>query len=1070
MKRFCTLALLLFLFLAAAAPAADIITNGNFKADSDGDGVADGWRKDSAGGAKGEYAVVKKDGRTCQELRRDGKTGNIFRVSQDNLPAQPNCDYLFSAWLKSPKGAYIYLYQMFKNAPYKTYIPVQTASVGGWSYMTYKLHSSEDVDHFKVSLLANGTESPVWFSDVHLENLSSSPEVAVLLLPKAPPLTADWDAPEWETATMAGSFTLLGGELGLPKAPTFAKFAIHGKTLHIIMKCLEPQMSQALTGLKSWGDDTVEIFIKPARSDFIQHCGLTMEGAQMNEIPRDTHMIGYFKDWFSANTTATALTKSGGQPLSWKSAVKKEKTSWTAQFALKLNDDFFKGSHTCKLLLGRSRKLKDFSENSSWGRTTANYFIETHCPAIIHLHMGGKPLTSYPEISAKPAPQRPVFPVIPLPQKMTPTAGMVSLKPTAYAGPGAEKAMRALIYIFKNRLGCDIVPVSQKKAAIVLTLNPKPAIDGFAGLKDWQQAEAYTLNVNSRVVATAKTHRALVYAIQTLAQLCIPTSNGRVSCVKTNVQDWPDMKMRGWHLSTPTHSNEVPESLKVLDFLAAMKFNCISLQIDSRFRYERHPKLSAASDATSKDEHRMMAARMDMYGIDIIPMTQCLSHFNYFLTKPEFKKFAEVQTPIPGSKWALWDYCPRHPEIHKLVFDMIEEHLECYPNAKWYHVGLDEISSIGVCPRCKGTPPAQLFADEINVLHKFLKTKGLRMCMWGDQLLVEHNGGKPYNTAGALPKIPRDVVIFDWHYGQTDKYPSVTFFQDKGFDVIGSGWYYPLNIIPFIEECYRKNTLGFWGTAWINTSQTNNKPHMMTSMIIAAENTWKRGSTTLGKRPYHPLEGFREVYYGLTLRKPAAFRCLPLTNWCNMFLEGSTENGWFGLNANDDASAFPRGRGWYAGVPFEIPVDGPAAIQLISKEDKGSQLPNIVNGIPVNGKVQGLAFLHTTSTPSQVNRGMYDDRRIKPAKPGQYVVHYADGTAAFIQLNWDSNITSWNTQLGSAKAAVGWQGTTRSGAIITFEVLTWWNPKPDIAVIDFDFISGMDKVRPALLGVTAITK
>ena len=162
-------------------------------------------------------------------------------------------------------------------------------------------------------------------------------------------------------------------------------------------------------------------------------------------------------------------------------------------------------------------------------------------------------------------------------------------------------------------------------------------------------------------------------------------------------------------------------------------------------------------------------------------MTQCMSHFNYFLGKPEYRHLAEVQNPPENARHKYWNYCPRHPEIHKLVFDMIEEHLECYPKAKWYHVGLDEITfePIGVCDRCKGATGGELVAEEINRLHKFVTSKGRRMAMWGDQLLVEHNGGGRFKTAEALPKIPRDIVIFDWHYGAYAKYPSVEFFRRK---------------------------------------------------------------------------------------------------------------------------------------------------------------------------------------------------------------------------------------------------------------------------------------------------
>ena len=43
-------------------------------------------------------------------------------------------------------------------------------------------------------------------------------------------------------------------------------------------------------------------------------------------------------------------------------------------------------------------------------------------------------------------------------------------------------------------------------------------------------------------------------------------------------------------------------------------------------------------------------------------------------------------------------------------------------------------------------------------------------------------------TANAIDLIPRDIVICDWHYEPRDDYPSVGYFQDKGFRVWPASW------------------------------------------------------------------------------------------------------------------------------------------------------------------------------------------------------------------------------------------------------------------------------------------
>ena len=87
---------------------------------------------------------------------------------------------------------------------------------------------------------------------------------------------------------------------------------------------------------------------------------------------------------------------------------------------------------------------------------------------------------------------------------------------------------------------------------------------------------------------------------------------------------------------------------------------------------ERNLNLSMAR-ASTKAQHREL--RTDrLYGMDVVLMTQCMSHFNYFLASRSTATWRKSRI-LRKVRHKYWNYCPRHPEIHKLVFDMIEEHL-----------------------------------------------------------------------------------------------------------------------------------------------------------------------------------------------------------------------------------------------------------------------------------------------------------------------------------------------------------------------------------------------------------
>ena len=101
------------------------------------------------------------------------------------------------------------------------------------------------------------------------------------------------------------------------------------------------------------------------------------------------------------------------------------------------------------------------------------------------------------------------------------------------------------------------------------------------------------------------------------------------------------------------------------------------------------------------------------------------------------------------------------------------------------------------------------------------------MLMWGDRLLdgktthygkweVERNG-----TAPAIDRIPKDIILCDWHYELREHYPSVPFFQEKGFRVWPSSWNNPKAALAFLEDARRVNkglVIGHMGTTWIGAA------------------------------------------------------------------------------------------------------------------------------------------------------------------------------------------------------------------------------------------------------------
>ncbi|MDR0574971.1 MAG: family 20 glycosylhydrolase [Tannerella sp.] len=67
-------------------------------------------------------------------------------------------------------------------------------------------------------------------------------------------------------------------------------------------------------------------------------------------------------------------------------------------------------------------------------------------------------------------------------------------------------------------------------------------------------------------------------------------------------------------------------------------------------------------------------------------------------------------------------YCPLHPDVHKIVFALIDE-LTAVFETDLFHAGMDEVFYIGddKCPRCSGCDKAELeeLIEQLIENHEF---------------------------------------------------------------------------------------------------------------------------------------------------------------------------------------------------------------------------------------------------------------------------------------------------------------------------------------------------------------
>ncbi|WP_375586018.1 family 20 glycosylhydrolase [Cyclobacterium xiamenense] len=287
----------------------------------------------------------------------------------------------------------------------------------------------------------------------------------------------------------------------------------------------------------------------------------------------------------------------------------------------------------------------------------------------------------------------------------------------------------------------------------------------------------------------------------------------------TNATSLP---IRGLAIAAP-QTGEVDSFVSFMEeVLAPRGVNTLLLRVDFNYAYESHPELRD-EEVLSKTEVKKLVAAADRHEIKLIPQINLLGHQswasslgNLLTVYPEFDETPHVQLP-EEYEWPNPDglycksYCPLHPEVHGVVFDLVDEIVEVFETDA-FHAGMDEVFYIGDdrCPRCSGRDKAELFAGEVTRIRNHLRQTDTRLWIWGDRLIDGKTTGigmweaSMNSTHRAIDLIPKDVVICDWHYERPDQMPVL--FALKGFDVISCSWRKPEVAEMQVEDMLRYRT------------------------------------------------------------------------------------------------------------------------------------------------------------------------------------------------------------------------------------------------------------------------
>jgi hypothetical protein len=324
------------------------------------------------------------------------------------------------------------------------------------------------------------------------------------------------------------------------------------------------------------------------------------------------------------------------------------------------------------------------------------------------------------------------------------------------------------------------------------------------------------------------------------------------------------------------------------------------------------------------------------------------------------------------------------------------------------------VYQIGVCPVCKYKDPAELFAQDINCIYEYLKTKGLKMMIWADMLQPVTK----YKTWAALDMIPKDILLLDfiWYF-HMDK-DIEDHLLSKGFQVV-LGNMYSSHYPRYENRITKEGVIGAQVSSWVITSEDvmarEGKLYefLYSSQMLWSENYERHARYSYDRILSEKMPNLREQLGNIeypSLRKNAKKKTL-------------VDNGLY--------------------KPETCLCDEVYRLKC---------------------KVDSLVFEHTAT--EKITRIPW----VELDEIGQYVVTYTNGSVVNIPVTYTGNVSVWNRRHNEPFKAPyyrhnGYQGVSyytegvekrdSKNTVMTIYCYEWVNPYPDQEIETVEYVKNL---------------
>lgn len=302
-------------------------------------------------------------------------------------------------------------------------------------------------------------------------------------------------------------------------------------------------------------------------------------------------------------------------------------------------------------------------------------------------------------------------------------------------------------------------------------------------------SEAYVLAIGRQgISARGATPAALMYAAQTLLQICRASAEGRaIPCLA--VRDSPEFAVRGIYIEGGQERFGrivQPDYLREqIRRLASLKMNTLVVEAYNLFPFASFPQCADVGSLTEA-QCREVLAEAKRYHVTLVPSIQTLAQAHELVwTNDAGKPYREATAP------GL--ICPSEPSVTPFIKGLYRDLLTRFDDAPLIGIGCSEIDmqwQSRYCPKCKARIDAGETVRDLLLGHaeKCIKAveevaaelhRPVRPLMWADEFYMY---GPGHDWVG-IERIPKSVVMGFWKYWPD--YSGIAGLMERGYDVLG---------------------------------------------------------------------------------------------------------------------------------------------------------------------------------------------------------------------------------------------------------------------------------------------